>query len=439
MSIASTLVEGLAAGFALARDVPLPRGIKVGFEGDSLCALHSAFGGGEKKSLQLAGMSNRGFWGWANILCGGKYDFIENKGVGGNSTGNILTRFYTSDGVLGLKEAGCQLVYFSLGINNFAAGDTLEEVAADMIQIWDQTVRLGLIPVASTVLTGDTGGNHYSARQTILEFNQWMREYLAGRRDILFFDAHRACVDPTSTTAVPKSGYFYDQTHPSGIGAYYIGQEINRVISPLFPATVWGVASAAESYGVSTTSRQILQNPLFTGTSGTTTPGSGSITGSVATNWNVQVESGTAAVTASLVADPNGFGNRQRIVIDNSGGASATSVLIRPASSIHARVSAGDTILCEAEASITDPVGMTEFNWYISQSGGSDGQSRFNSLAADTAYPQVSFGGRFRIPRHTMVGPTAPTNFRPILRTTLAAGGSATVELGRAECRRAQV
>ena len=204
-----------------------------------------------------------------------------------------------------------EIAWLHAGVNAALAVTTSQSVegaAASLKSILDL-----LSPVKQLIIVdGVTPCNIANSYRTleIPALNTKMSAVCAGYPNVLFNEIYSTVLDTASVDQNPIAGTMYDSNlHPNSRGAALIGE-----------ASASNIAKRvviASPY----TSVAVAGMPDFTGTTGTKTVGSGSITGNVPTNLNVQVASGSAAVTTTIRTPAGQEGGRLNLAIANSGGA----------------------------------------------------------------------------------------------------------------------
>lgn len=208
-------------------------------------------------------------------------------------------------------DTGNEIAWLHGGVNAALAVTTaqsIEGAAASLASILDT-----LSPVKQLIIVDAVSPAANSLNYRTLEIpalNAKLSAVCTQYPNVVWNDIYSAILDTASPTQDPIAGTAYDGIlHPNSRGAALIGKAsavnlAKRVViaSPYISATVAGM-------------------PDFTGTTGTKTVGSGSITGNVPTGLNVQVAAGNAAVTTTIRTPVGQEGGRLNLVIANSGGA----------------------------------------------------------------------------------------------------------------------
>jgi lysophospholipase L1-like esterase len=250
-----------------------------------------------------------GYMTWANIMLCHRFKILTNKGVSGNTTGQMLSRL--SADVLNFKPKA-DYVFVMGGTNDIAAEDTTATVA-NITSICDQILAAGMRLVLFTVLPS-TLCSTTSKKAFLAAVNTAIRAYASAHYDtVILVDAYKSWNPDGSgrDEGTPPTDYTIDGTHPSRLGAKVLGEATYNATAGLVPPF--------DHYAGAT---QINPNPRMLGTGGSW-GGSGG-TGSVATGY--RVNTGGAGFTGSKVARTDGLGYWQQVVNPTGGSAVTCSI-----------------------------------------------------------------------------------------------------------------
>lgn len=201
-------------------------------------------------------------------------------------------------------------------VNDISQGRTGAACWATVKGIADAALAAG----KGVILHTEPGAEGFNATQIGHRntFNASALAYQAANpTTVRIFDfAASALVDPTSTTAIAfKTGYSYDGTHLSNLGARAVGTDF----------AAWAATNVGGTQ-LNLTALQtgnLIQNPLFaTTTGGTAQTGT---TGTVPANWSSS-RGGTATATVSTGTSPEG-GNE--VIVAATGSAAGDRVNLR--------------------------------------------------------------------------------------------------------------
>lgn len=273
-----------------------------------------------------------GYYSWAQALLGSPFTLVTNGGVSGNTTAQMLAR------IADIAAYAPDWVFVQGGINDLAAAETVANIVANLKSICAQLAGHGAQVVLLTVAPNAT----YS--KGVQQVNQALREWVnGGAKGVILVDTYTAMVNPTSTTGALASGMSDDALHPSGKGARAMGQAIATAIGGLIPSRNFLPSSAAESYAIDSTSKQLLDNPLCAAGGGAPT-GTGA-SGSLPVGWSGSAGgSGAASAVFSTQSRTDGIGLDAQVIV--TGAASGSSVNIRQTGLV-GRAAIGDTVyLC---------------------------------------------------------------------------------------------
>ena len=127
--------------------------------------------------------------------------------------------------------------------------------------------------------------------------------------------------------------------HPASVGAFAIASDLSAAMQYQRVAVGKGFTA---SHSTMRTKNNILPNPTLTGTGGTVTPASGTISGTAPDSYTVSNNSGNCAVTLTspartVAADGDASGNNLSIAVASGTG----EVRVTNTTSMHASVTAG--------------------------------------------------------------------------------------------------
>lgn len=268
--------------------------------------------------------------GWASTQLPVPLEVVAYRAVAGQSWATVM-----SGQVAGAIADASDIVWINCGANVWlpvSTSSTVDKAIADM-----KTVLDALSPVKQLVIcnssTSGVMASHDRAGE-VLWLNERMKALCATYPNVVFNDTYPAMVDTTSANGDVLASATYDGLlHPNMKGAQRIGQR-----------SVYNLADRVRI--ISKYTRTALTGaPTFTGTGGTKTAGSGSITGNAPDNIRVWVSSGSAAVTLTSKTTTGSAGNRLGVVIANAGGAdSRVDIDLATTNLYNSQLVAGDRI-----------------------------------------------------------------------------------------------
>ncbi len=246
----------------------------------------------------------------ANTQMGQRMVVIGNTAVAGQRS----DEYNSSTSTMAASSAGTLI---GLGVvNDIAQGRTGADSWATVKAIIDAAITAG----KSVIWHTEPGAEGFTSAQIGHRntFNTSLLAYAAANPTTLrVWDfAAAVLVDPTSTTSIAfKTGYSYDGTHLSNIGARYAGADFKT-----WAATRVGGTAAVLS--TLQTNNLVTNKQFATATGGSVGTG---LTGAAPSGWSV-VRTGTGGGAVSVSAEPNGNGNE--VVIAATGSAAADRVQI---------------------------------------------------------------------------------------------------------------
>lgn len=248
--------------------------------------------------------TNYGFIPWAIALSNSQWDIIRNAGIPSQTSAQILARVGTD--VIAYSPTACEVM---AGTNDSPA---FTNTISNLRQIYQQLQNASIYVRAYTILPRPDLST--AGQGALLTVNNWIREYWraqpSGAGECV--DAFAFAVNPLSTGMAWPVNWSADNVHPTSLGGFNIGQGCSYAFSK-WNTPLQLPSSAADDVNVLSAASNLSANPLFQGTAGTL----GGFTGSVATNWGLT--GNVSAITASLAARADGFGNDQVLAITSAG------------------------------------------------------------------------------------------------------------------------
>lgn len=355
--------------------------------GDSFSARNNSAG--------TARESDWGYFTWANNFLNHPFHVIRNSGISGNTTTQMLSRI-TAD-VLAFSP---NWVFFQGGINDFFAGSTAESVVSNNQNIINQINATGAVVVYLSIAPNATNS------QKVLQANKLMREWITrqNKPNVVYVDTFSALVNPLDSSGAYISGMSDDALHLSPKGARVYGYTIANTIKNLIVSSNALVSSSADSVLIDSSNKQLLQNPLITGTSGAIS-GTGA-SGTTATNWTGGTESGTITnVWLANQTRTDGFGADQQVTVSSAG---STSSINFSQSNIQARFTIGDVVYFSGTISATGMTDVREIAAILQFTidGSTVINSSFESNGSSFTYDQSNLNITFQTPDITLTGNT---------------------------------
>lgn len=348
-----------------------------------------------------------------------------------------VTRFL-ADRAAGRVKA--QRAVFVVGSN-----DTASSISACVAELLAQIARLGM-PV-DLVASPPRGGTPTTVVGDGLQLWAWLQQWRAvckriadaSAGSVRFIDAYAQGNTPATVPDVMQAGYTYDDIHPNSAYAFRIA---DAYVSSILPSglagdlDLWPNNSNASSSGGANLIDQGVINPVMGTTSGGT--GTGTVAGSYAIT-NVA----TATHVGSVIANPNGIGNMQRIVITsnaNNDGVSMATATFHAAGGTF--LNAGDEVYLQCLVTINSggiyPKNM-RLQFLALDSGATNWLRKVFDIDAtkEAALPlTASRTLLLRTPKFVVPAGLTFTSVVGSLRPIFAAAGSCTIDVGNFECRR---
>lgn len=395
---------------------------------------------------------NDSWWSWAARLTQQRIflDPFLNFGIGGNTTAQMLARFAST--VMANIDS-FDILFLMGGTNDVIDGTVLPPATfANLTNMANQVLAEGKIvvmispPPFGAALTPST-----AQRQQLNSAASLCREWAKTTAGVIWVDTVRALTDPT--TGINGYNYpplfFGDGIHPSGGGAYRIGQKVADAIAVLLPPGPDVFVSQADVYDpTNNPNGNRVTNGGFTVTSGgTITNGSGALAG----NFQSQKLSGTwinSEVVFSVVAGAQGLnapaGNKQHIVVNMAPGNTTNEMILLTSNPQLTTFLPGDQIYAEVGVDISSISNMWYAQLGIIDSDGSqfptnawDGYDPYGTASANLNLwdPQTYTNLVFRTPIYT-VQEGVQIYWKMIFAFNGTAGATATIDLIGATIRK---
>lgn len=425
-------------------------GVPVGLLGDSITQ--------ENYDQTASQIQERARWfPYANALLGQRLRLVNNAGVSGETTAQMLARIGSSAGLGvgfgGIGAAGTAVttspsplngspkyVFVHAGVNDiYGFNLTAATVTANLQQIYQTLIANGVTPIVMTIMAVNSTTVGYSTANvaTHLAVNDWIRNYAAAN-GLLLVDAFAATVDPNSGSVEMNTAFTRDgKQHPNNRGGMAVARAIYGVLNNIIPARDVLPQSNAAVISLDASIRQLLPVPLLTGTAAITATGySGNTAGSNLGNANF-VRGGTPTCVLSAVARADGFGQNTKMVA--TFGAANDSLEIRFPSQ-HATAVVGATYVAVCEVTVTGPAGAAlaaadNFQGAQLYLQYNDGTTNFFTYALGRGSTDTAMVGSFTVtlmtPPLTIPASGTPTTFRPNFTIFGSGAGSPEVQIGR--------
>lgn len=187
---------------------------------------------------------------YAAINSNQRFHVVHNAGVGGNTTTQMVARFAAD-----VNPYAPSVVTIMGGANDYATDVTKATWQANIISMVASTRALNAAPVLCTLAPTESA----TYKQTIADWNQWLRAY-AGANRIPLIDFYKVLVDPADRTYL--AAYLGDGVHPNSAGYAAMGNLVATQLAPTMP--LFAVPSVMSSGDTNNAMDQV--NPLFTNT-----------------------------------------------------------------------------------------------------------------------------------------------------------------------------
>jgi acyl-CoA thioesterase-1 len=144
---------------------------------------------------------------------------VLNKGINGQRTDEILSRFYQD-----VVQEKPDFVIILGGVNDVYQGIPLDSIETNLRAMYEEAIMAGMRVVACTVLPYNTASQ--SESRTIRELNSWI-ETTTLELDLAFCDTNRAVADPNDRNRLLTSP---EGLHPDVPGYRAMGEALTKTI-----------------------------------------------------------------------------------------------------------------------------------------------------------------------------------------------------------------
>jgi lysophospholipase L1-like esterase len=351
-------------------------------------------------------------------MLGDTYNVINNAGIGGNNSSQMLARIY--DDVLSFSP---DWVFGQVGVNDFYGYDfTAQQVFDNVTQMIDliiengsQVLWLNCFPQESTRSGFTTAKSLKSA-----SYNKMLSEWASGKPELILIDVYSDFVDKSdSTNGSSIAGYLStDKIHLSTFGGYKVAQAINGKLKP--------TASHFSGYSPLTGGVNGVNATNFNGTAGVIGAGAAGI---APTGWTLSRASGTdGTVTGSR--DFSGYNINVTKSIQ-----SEVSLFRLQSLNLSSSVTAGQSVSVRLICNIdSGDLAMSEFRVYsYVYDGVTFSTKEFGRVNNGYTYVKDINTGDITITVEKIVIPTGVSDFKVYIESRFNGAGSANIKLYRCE------
>jgi len=293
---------------------------------------------------------------WASSQLNQQFDFIANRGVGGASIQDLINTQLTPT----ISDSS-DAVWVHVGANQISpTSPTAASIESSAVYL--RTVLNALSSVKALIIVDSFQPFLFSANDRTLEipkFNNAFASVCAEFPNVIFNDIYKSILDASSLLGDADTSNLWDSIHQNSKGAQLMGIASAKNLA--------GKINILPSYGV------VLNGvlPNLSGTSGTKTIGSGSITGNSPTGVDVKVQSGSASVALTNKTSVFGF-NRISVDAVNVGGVvSEVQVHLMDIAINNANFSSGALVQATFYFRIKSQTNITAVAAYMLRNGGS--------------------------------------------------------------------
>jgi len=250
-----------------------------------------------------------GYVYWLKTMASGAIEVVNNAGVSGNRSSQMLARFD-----IDVMAYDFDLVILLTGYNDFAIDHiTAAQEYANVTAIADKVTGAGKTIYIVSAIPWITSGTD-TDRGEAAAYNRMLQNYCNNTKGAVYIDAASKIVDPIAATKFyPKANMLLaDGIHPSPLGAKNaiataIWTQLQKVARSYVSRLV---TSNADVYGFNTHSSNVMDIAPFTNSGGTV---NAPVTGVCCGGFKLTAAGNTTDV-GSVVARADGIGYDQKIV-----------------------------------------------------------------------------------------------------------------------------
>lgn len=270
--------------------------------------------------------SDVGYVAWANTLLGGRLDIVNNAGVNGDRTADVLRRIDAdviryrprfvvemcgtndmSSPLLGLERVtGLVLVGLGAAAIAKAVKDTVADIIASKTAYYRACLDAGATVFACAITPSSDWLGFQHGRDIWGQVTEWQRRFCQETPGMVFVDTATPMVNPNSPLSLPvNQGVDNDGLHPYARSAQAIGAALADAMEPFIPKVLKPL-HAVDAAGANNPRGNVIPNTIWEGSGGTILAGV-TVTGTVPNGWQLGASTtgGPAPqVTISKVAHP---------------------------------------------------------------------------------------------------------------------------------------
>lgn len=370
-------------------------------------------------------------------LCGRQITFV-NVGSAGDTSLALLNRFDTD-----VAPFRPDRVLVSIGINDtYGNSWTLAQSQTNIIALLAKCQAIGASMDILTPFPQNSSRGNWSTgnRDIYTSLRKWLIRFAV--QNSLFCCDWAGCSagttsvqDPTSASANPISTMIQsDHIHETLAGSYLAAKALAS-----FYNLTYGLSLTA-LLAKNVTDGGLITNPLFAGTGGTKTNGTGTVAGTVADNVTVTVASGTGVATCSITArttaaDGDVAGNWQTVSFVAAAAGDICQIKLQNLAT-GSLVTNGDNVRIMGQVQLVSGNGFCkELSFLINSQTATTGNLLVTDLTASSSQQAVH-----PEPFNTVLGADVPvrtpvgthgavSNFIPVIQFTASAAGTIVVQV----------
>jgi lysophospholipase L1-like esterase len=376
-------------------------------------------------------------------LSGGAFDNPPeyNFAVGGSTTVNVVST-QLSPLIAAIAANGIRFVCISIGTNDANSGATIANIETRLLDIANQIVNAGATPIFLSPPP------RVIASGAVANFDKrlgWVSSYITNRLPlavpgVVTIGGWQGTFDPA--TNQPYGGvtptandHFVDGTHLSARGAHHAGKQLAAYMQTRNVGRPSTTMTGRSVYDATENPIGPIIAPVFNATAAYS-GGDANITGVVPTGWTVERSSGTGTMVCSI-GTPTVDGlavNSFRMVATGAGGVVGTMIAyaqLAPPAGLENKA-----LKCRMRVRITGASNLrfVELRNRVDNSVGPTSTSTFDMyrvIDGSTTFnwPDGTYDMTLDATAVTLPASLATVTIRAQLSTSVAVGGSATVDI----------
>lgn len=210
----------------------LPRTPTIVWMGDSITNNGGGGTAGTGGAVASTSYTSNGFWCWAQFFLGHRFRTLNNSGVAGQTSAQMLARIDTD--VIAYRPGWCHIL---AGTNDVGQAVPVATAQANITAMLDRLASAGIRAIVGTIPPRNTYTGSMLADLHAL--NQWIRALARRRPNVVVVDYYAAVAAPSdsrfATTGEAGQATSPDGVHPGNGGAPRMGKFLADALSSIIP------------------------------------------------------------------------------------------------------------------------------------------------------------------------------------------------------------